>query len=215
MLQLYSYFRSSAAYRVRIALNLKGLPYEAVPVHLLRDGGEQHGAAFGDRNPARLVPVLQEGPAALTQSLAIIEYLEETHPSPPLLPRGPLERARVRALALAVACDIHPLNNLRVLQHLDSRLGVDAEARSAWSRHWIELGFSAIERTLAESGGSGDFCHGESPTLADCVLVPQVLNAMRAQCALERYPAIRRIYEHCTRLPAFQRAAPESQPDAE
>lgn len=215
MLQLYSYFRSSAAYRVRIALNLKGLPYEAVPVHLLRDGGEQHGAAFGDRNPARLVPVLQEGPAALTQSLAIIEYLEETHPSPPLLPRGPLERARVRALALAVACDIHPLNNLRVLQHLDSRLGVDTEARSAWSRHWIELGFSAIERTLAESGGSGDFCHGESPTLADCVLVPQVLNAMRAQCALERYPAIRRIYEHCTRLPAFQRAAPESQPDAE
>jgi maleylacetoacetate isomerase len=215
MLQLYSYFRSSAAYRVRIALNLKGLPYEAVPVHLLRGGGEQHGRAFADRNPARLVPVLQEGPAALTQSLAIIEYLEETRPSPPLLPRGALERARVRALALLVACDIHPLNNLRVLQHLDSRLGVDVEVRSAWSRHWIEIGFSAIERTLAESGAAGDFCHGESPTLADCVLVPQVFNALRAKCPLEPYPAIRRIYEHCTRLPAFQRAAPEAQPDAE
>jgi maleylacetoacetate isomerase len=215
MLQLYGYFRSSAAYRVRIALNLKGLPYEAVPVHLLRGGGEQHGEAFADLNPARLVPVLQEGPAALTQSLAIIEYLEETHPSPPLLPRGALERARVRALALAVACDVHPLNNLRVLQYLDSRLGADAELRSAWSRHWIELGFAAIERMLAERGAAGDFCHGESPTLADCVLVPQVLNALRAKCSLERYPAIRRIYGHCTRLPAFQRAAPEAQPDAE
>ncbi len=215
LLQLYSYFRSSAAYRVRIALHWKELPYEAIPVHLLRGGGEQHGQPFGERNPARLVPVLQEGPVALTQSLAIIEYLEETHPSPPLLPRGALERARVRALALAVACDIHPVNNLRVLQYLDSRLGVDADGRSAWSRHWIELGFAAIERTLAESGAAGDFCHGESPTLADCVLVPQVLNALRARCSLERYPAIRRIYEHCTQLPAFQRAAPEAQPDAE
>ncbi len=215
MLQLYGYFRSSAAYRVRIALNLKGLPYEAVPVHLLRGGGEQHGQPFADRNPARLVPVLQDGPAALTQSLAIIEYLEETHPSPPLLPRGALERARVRALALAVACDIHPINNLRVLQYLDSELGVDTDGRSAWSRHWIELGFNAIERTLAESGAAGDFCHGESPTLADCVLVPQALNALRAKCSLERYPVIRRIYEHCMRLPAFQRAAPEAQPDAE
>lgn len=215
MLQLYTYFRSSAAYRVRIALNLKGLPYEAVPVHLLRGGGEQHGEAFARRNPARLVPVLQEGEVALSQSLAIIEYLEEAHPSPPLLPRGALARARVRELALAIACDIHPLNNLRVLRYLDARLGVDAEGRAEWSRHWIELGFAAIERMLVASGTAGDFCYGDSPTLADCVLVPQALNALRAKCSLERYPAARRVYEHCTRLPAFERAAPGAQPDAE
>ena len=215
MLQLYTYVRSSAAYRVRIALNLKGLPYEAIPVHLLRGGGEQHGPAFADRSPARLVPVLQQGGAALTQSLAIVEYLEEAHPSPPLLPRGAFERARVRELALAIACDIHPLNNLRVLRYLEASLGVPAEGRSEWSRHWIELGFAAVERMLAASGAAGDFCYGEAPTLADCVLVPQALNALRAQCPLERYPAIRRIYEHCTRLPAFERAAPAAQPDAE
>ncbi len=215
MRQLYTYFRSSAAYRVRIALHLKGLPYEAVPVHLLRGGGEQHGEAFASRHPARLVPVLQEGPVALTQSLAIIEYLEEAHPAPPLLPHGVLERARVRAVALAIACDVHPLNNLRVLQYLESRLGVSAERRAEWSRHWIALGLLTVERMLAAGGAPGDFCHGESPTLADCVLVPQVLNALRARCSLESCPAVRRIYEHCTRLEPFRQAAPEAQPDAE
>ncbi len=219
MVKLYTYFRSSAAYRVRIALNLKGLPYEAIPVHLLRGGGEQHGEAFAERNPAQLVPVLEVGAVSLTQSLtqslAIIEYLEETHPTPPLLPREPLERAKVRALALAIACDIHPLNNLRVLQYLDAKLDVDAERRAEWSRHWIELGFAAIERMLAAGGAAGDFCYGERPTLADCVLVPQAFNALRAKCPLERYPAIRRVYEHCASLSAFQRAAPAAQPDAE
>ncbi len=214
-LRLHTYFRSSAAYRVRIALNLKGLSYEAVPVHLLRGGGEQHGQAFGNTNPQHLVPALEVGSDTLTQSLAILEYLEETHPSPPLLPREPLERARVRALALAIACDIHPLNNLRVLQYLDAKLDVDAERRAEWSRHWIELGFAAIERLLEASGTAGDFCYGERPTLADCVLVPQAFNALRAKCALERYPAIRRVYEHCASLTAFASAAPGAQPDAE
>jgi len=215
LLRLYTYFRSSAAYRVRIALNLKGLPYEAVPVHLLRGGGEQHAAQYARRNPAQLVPVLEEGPFALTQSLAIIEYLEENYPAPPLLPRGAQERARVRALALSVACDIHPLNNLRVMQYLGAQLGADEEHRGAWSRHWIELGFGALERLLVASGTAGVFCDGDSPTLADCCLVPQVFNALRLRCSLEPYPAIRRIYEHCARLPAFERAAPGAQPDAE
>jgi maleylacetoacetate isomerase len=215
MQRLYTYFRSSAAYRVRIALNLKGIPYEAVPVHLLRGGGEQHASEFMERNPAQLVPVLQDGPLSLTQSLAIIEYLEETHPSPPLLPRGAAERARVRALALTVACDIHPLNNLRVMQYLESKLGAGEESRGAWSRRWIELGFAALERLLIADGATGPFCHGHSPTLADCCLVPQVFNALRLRCPLEPYPTIRGIYEHCSRLPPFERAAPGAQPDAE
>jgi maleylacetoacetate isomerase len=200
---------------VRIALNLKGLSYEAVPIHLLRNGGEQHSPAFMRLNPAQLVPVLENGPLALTQSLAIIEYLDETYPTPPLLPHGSAERARARALALAVACDIHPLNNLRVMQYLGSKLEVDGDGRRAWSRHWIELGFSAIERQLAENGTAGPYCCGDSPTVADCCLVPQVFNALRLKCGLEAYPIIRRIYEHCTKLAAFDRAAPGAQPDAE
>jgi len=214
-LQLYTYFRSSAAYRVRIALNLKGLPYEAVPIHLLRDGGEQHSPAFVKLNPAQLVPVLKDGPLAVTQSLAIMEYLEETYPQPPLLPAAVAERAKVRALALAVVCDIHPLNNLRVMQYLASQLAADEDARGAWSRHWIELGFSALECELRENRTGGRYCHGDLPTLADCCLVPQVFNALRLRCELEPYPAIRGIYEHCMKLPAFERAAPGAQPDAQ
>jgi maleylacetoacetate isomerase len=215
MIRLYTYFRSSAAYRVRIALNLKGLPYQSVPVHLLRGGGEQHGPAFAERNPAEAVPVLEDGSFTLTQSLAIMEYLDEKYPAPPLLPRGADERARVRALALGIACDIHPLNNLRVREYLGARLGVDEQGVVAWQRHWIQLGFTALERFLAASRVAGPFCHGDSPTAADCCLVPQAFNALRLNCPLDPYPTIRRIYEHCSHLPAFERAAPGAQPDAE
>jgi len=213
-LRLYTYFHSSAAYRVRIALNIKGLKYSAVPVHLLRNGGEHLSAEYARLNPARLVPVLEDGGATLTQSIAIIEYLEETHPEPPLLPAGAAARARVRSLALDVACDIHPLNNLRVRRYLGSSLGLGDAQREDWIRHWIALGFEAIERSLA-ADETGDFCHGDYPTLADCCLVPQVANAHRAKLSLDPYPTLQRINENCLRLPAFIDAAPAAQPDAE
>jgi maleylpyruvate isomerase len=215
MLRLYTYFRSSAAFRVRIALHYKGLPYQAVPVHLLRGGGEQHTASFAERNPARLIPVLEDGAMALTQSLAIIEYLEETHPTPALLPRDAVARAQVRALALSIACDIHPLNNARVVRYLKQPLGIDDERRVEWSRHWIGLGFGALERVLAQAGTTGVCCYGDTPTLADCCLIPQVFNAQRVNCALEPFPTIWGIYQHCMRQHAFVRAAPEAQSDAE
>jgi len=214
-MRLYTYFHSSAAYRVRIALNLKGLQYHAVPVHLLRKGGEQLSAEFALLNPARLVPVLEDGGATITQSIAIIEYLEETHPQPPLLPAAAAARARVRSLALDIACDIHPLNNLRVRRYLSSVLGLGESPREEWIRHWIAVGFEAIERKLAADVQTGSFCHGESPTLADCCLVPQVANAQRAKLPLDPYPTVRRINENCLRLRAFSDAAPEAQPDAE
>jgi len=212
-LQLHTYFRSSAAYRVRIALNLKQLPYASMPVHLLRS--EQHGAGFIELNPARLVPVLNDGAITVTQSLAIIEYLEETRPDPPLLPRDARGRARVRALALSIACDIHPLNNLRVQRYLKSEFGLDDAQRDTWSRHWIATGFEAVEQLLALSPDTGRYCHGDTPSLADCCLIPQVANAHRVQCPLDSYPTIRRIHEACLQLPAFARAAPAAQPDAE
>jgi maleylacetoacetate isomerase len=214
-LRLYTYFRSSAAYRVRIALNLKGLRYDSVPVHLLRGGGEQHSDQYAQRNAARLVPVLEEGATTVTQSLAIIEYLDETHPEPPLLPEGAAARARVRAIALGVACDIHPLNNLRVQRYLTSTFGLDDAQREEWTRHWIALGFEAAERTLAADNRTGSFCHGESPTLADCCLVPQIANSQRIPLPLDAYPTLRRINENCLRLRAFIDAAPAAQPDAE
>jgi len=214
MLRLYTYFRSSAAYRVRIALHLKGLPFEALPVHLLRGGGEQHAPAFAALNPAELVPVLEDSGLVLTQSLAIIEYLEERHPVPALLPAEPAARARVRALALAIAADIHPLANLRVMRHLQT-LDVDAARRREWSRHWVTLGLTAVERMLQADAPSGACCHGDAPTLADCCLVPQIFNALRLDCPLERWPTLRRIYAHCMTLEAFQRAAPAGQSDAE
>jgi maleylpyruvate isomerase len=215
MLRLYTYFRSSAAFRVRIALHYKGLAFEAIPVHLLRGGGEQHSASFGDRNPSRLVPVLEDGALSLTQSLAIIEYLEETHPTPALLPRSAAARAAVRSLALGIACDIHPLNNTRVQRYLKQPLGIDEEQRAEWSRHWIALGFSALEQVLTRSGSAGRCCYGDEPTLADCCLVPQVFNAQRVNCALEPFPNIWRIYQYCMGLDAFTRAAPAAQSDAE
>ena len=215
MLKLYTYFRSSAAYRVRIALNLKGLPYEAVPVHMLRDGGQQHSSQYTAINPSALIPTLQDGEATLTQSLAIIEYLDDVHPTPALLPADPLGRARVRALALAVACDIHPLNNLRVLRYLEHTLGVGGDERNDWYRHWVETGFAAIEKMLLTSPVTGRFCHGDTPTLADCCLIPQVFNAERFKVPMGSYPTISAIAQHCQAIDAFRRAAPDMQPDAE
>ena len=213
-LQLYSYWRSSAAYRVRIGLNLKGLPYEIVPVHLVRDGGQQHSDAYRALNPQELVPTLGHGQRRLTQSLAILEYLDEVWPTPPLLPATARERQRVRALALLVACEVHPLNNLRVLQYFEHEWNVPQPERDQWVKHWIEDGFRAAEALLAEHPSTGDFCEGEMPTLADCCLVPQVYNARRFGVDLAPYPTIRRIEAACLALPSFDAARPERQPDA-
>ncbi|ANN77148.1 maleylacetoacetate isomerase [Bordetella flabilis] len=214
-MQLYSYFRSSAAYRVRIALNLKGLPYDTRPVHLLKDGGQHFLPDYTRLNPLALIPTLVDGPAVLTQSLAIIEYLEETHPIPPLLPATPIARARVRALALSIACDIHPLNNLRVLRYLKRELDIPDEARDTWYRHWIQTGLLALEKMLAASPETGTYCHGGTPSLADICLVPQLFNARRLKCDLDAMPTLVRIDAACRALPAFEHAAPENQPDAE
>lgn len=211
---LYGYWRSSAAYRVRIALHLKELPYRDVPVHLARDGGEQHGAAYRSINPQQLVPALRVGGALLTQSLAIIDYLEELHPAPPLLPADALGRARVRALAQVVACDTHPLGNLRVLQRLTEQFGADEAARLVWSQHWIATGLDALEAMLADDPATGTYCHGDAPGLADACLVPQVYNARRWQLDLARWPSIARIDAACATLDAFRRAHPSMQPDA-
>ncbi len=214
MLTLYTYFRSSAAYRVRIALNLKGLAYESVPIHLLKAGGEQHGLDYQRLNPAQLVPTLIEDTHALTQSLAIIDYLEETHPDPALLPCDALGRARVRALAQTIACEIHPLNNLRVLQYLENTLKLDAQVRADWYRHWVTLGFTALEALLADSPATATFCHGDTPGLADCCLIPQLVNARRFDTPLQAFPTLLRIEASCLALEAFARAAPAVQPDA-
>lgn len=215
-MKLYTYFRSSAAYRVRIALNLKGLAYESVPVHLLRGGGEQLQPAYRAVNPAALIPSLEDdNGTTLTQSMAIIEYLDETHPAVPLLPADPLGRARVRALASTIACDIHPLGNLRVLKYLVHQLKVTDEAKAEWSRHWIGEGFGALEAMLAASPETGRFCHGDTPTLADCCLVPQVFNALRFEVDMSRFPTIARIHAACGELDAFAAAHPSRQPDSE
>lgn len=214
-MQLYGYFRSSAAYRVRIALNLKGLSYEYVPVHLLKEGGQQLSETYRALNPAALVPTLVDDGAALGQSLAIIEYLDETRPEVPLLPADALGRARVRGLAQAVACDTHPLNNLRVLKYLKHTLAVSEEAKNEWYRHWVGVGLAALEQMLAGSDATGRFCHGDSPTIADLCLVPQVYNARRFGCDLSDYPTIERIDAACGELQAFIDAQPQNQPDAE
>jgi maleylacetoacetate isomerase len=213
-MKLYNYFRSSASYRVRIALNLKGLPFEYASVHLTRGGGEQFSPAYRELNSQALVPVLEDGGERITQSLAIIEYLDEKHPEPPLLPRSPGDRARVRALALTVACEIHPLNNLRVLNYLSRELGIDGNAKTAWYRHWVGLGLDALEADVAR-GPAGRFCHGDSPGLADCCLVPQLFNARRFECDLSRYPNLLAIEANCMAIAAFRDAAPDKQIDAE
>ena len=211
---LHGYFRSSAAYRVRIALNLKGLEHDQVSVHLRK--GEQRAASFLALNPQGMVPALADGDAMLTQSPAILEYLDEAYPETPrLLPDGPVDRARVRALAAAVACDIHPLNNLRVLKYIQGPLGCTQEAMIAWYNHWIVEGFMALEAMLAGDSRTGRFCHGDSPGLADICLVPQVFNSARHALDLAPYPTILRIAEACGELEAFQTAHPSRQPDSE
>jgi maleylacetoacetate isomerase len=211
-MKLYTYFRSSAAYRVRIALNIKGLSYEAVPRQLAR--GEQRAHDYLELNPQGLVPLLVDGEAAISQSLAIIEYLEETHPEPPLLPAGRAERARVRALALVVACDIHPLNNLRVLNYLRGPMAQSDAAVKAWYRHWVALGLQALESEAARSRSDGQHLLGAEVTLADICLVPQMYNARRFECDVAPYPRLRKISAYLEELPVFARAAPEAQPDA-
>ncbi len=208
---LYDYFRSSAAFRVRIALNLKGLAPERRYIHLLN--GEQRSEAYRALNPQGLVPSLAEGGHVLTQSLAIIEYLDETHPSPPLLPGAPADRAWVRAFAQVAACDIHPLNNLRVLNYLRDTLGQDEPARNAWYAHWVREGFLAMEALLAAREQQSPFCHGDAPTLADVCLIPQVANAQRFKCPMDDYPLIRAINARALALPAFDLAQPSKQPD--
>ncbi|MGO3858740.1 MAG: maleylacetoacetate isomerase [Neisseriaceae bacterium] len=212
-MKLYGYFRSSAAYRVRIALNLKGLAYEHVGVHLLNNGGEQRSDAYKALNPSALVPTLVDGDLALGQSLAILEYLEEAYPHTlALLPQPVADRARVRAFAASIACDLHPLNNLRVLGYLSQQLAVSAEQKSAWYAHWVQQGLSALEAQL--SGSDSPFCFGDTPSFADCCLIPQLYNAKRFNLDLSAYPTLMRIDQHCHTLDAFQQAAPEHQPDA-
>ncbi|MBV8778068.1 MAG: maleylacetoacetate isomerase [Alphaproteobacteria bacterium] len=210
-MKLFGFFRSSAAFRVRIALNLKGLGYEDAFIHLRR--GDQRGGDFLGVNPQGLVPALQTDGQTLIQSLAIIEYLDETHPEPPFLPADTAGRARVRALAGVVACDIHPVNNLRVLRYLSRPLGHDQAAIEAWYNHWIATGFEALERLLAEDRRTGAFCHGDRPGLADIALVPQAVNAERYRLDLSPYPTIARICQACMKLDAFAAAHPNSQPD--
>ena len=213
-MKLHGYFRSSAAFRTRIALNLKGLPYESVPHHLRKN--EQRAPGYLKINPMGLVPALEDGPTVIAQSLAIIEYLDETHPTPPLLPKSPAERARVRSLALTIACEIHPLNNTRVLAYLKGALKASDAQHDEWYRHWILEGFRGIEGML-KTGGTGKFCHGDTPTIADVLLVPQVFNAKRFldDAALAVFPTIMRIFADCMKLEAFDKAQPSKQPDAE
>ena len=214
-MRLYDYFRSSAAYRVRIALNLKGItPDERTYVHLRM--GSQRAQDYLALNPQGLVPALAlDDGNVLTQSLAIVEYLDETRPEPPLLPHDPVARARVRAIALQIACDIHPLDNLRVLNYLIGTMGMSREQKDGWYRYWIDVGFEALEKMLAADAATGRFCHGDAPTLADICLVPQMANARRFSIDLSPYPTLMRIESACNALPAFAAAAPARQPDAE
>lgn len=216
MLTLYGYWRSSAAYRVRIALNLKGLAYRHVPVHLVREGGEQHGDAYRALNPQGLVPLLvdeENGGVRIAQSLAILEYLDEIFPVPAILPGEPAQRAAVRALALHIACEVHPLDNLRVLQYLGRELGVSEEGRNAWYRHWVAQGLAAVEQGLVAYGET--FSLGKRPGYLEACLVPQVYNARRFDCDLDAYPRILALTARCEALEAFQQAAPDAQPDAQ
>ncbi len=211
-MKLYTYFRSSASYRVRIALNLKGLDAEMIPVNLLK--GEQKEEQYTKLNPQGLLPSLvTDDEQLLTQSLAIMEYLDEMHPLPPLLPKDPVEKARVRALSYAIACDIAPINNLSILKYLKEELNVSDEQKMQWIQHWIAKGFTALEVMLQDKA-TGTFCHGDTPTMADCCLIPQIFNAKRFECDLSPYPKIIQIVENCEALPAFAKAHPSKQPDA-
>ena len=209
-MELYNYFRSSASYRVRIALALKGLSYDYRAVHIAKN--EQFAESYAAVSAARLVPMLHDGDKWITQSMAIIEYLDETHPEPPLLPADALGRARVRALAQDVACEIHPLNNLRVLRYLVNSLKLSEDDKDRWYRHWVETGLESVERQLAAQPAR--YCHGDTPTLADCVLVPQIFNAQRFKCRTDHVPQVMRVFDTCMKLEAFEKTRPEACPDA-
>ena len=211
-MQLYNYFRSSASYRVRIALALKGLGCELVPIHLLKH--EQTSAGFAAIAPAKLVPLLKVEDELLTQSLAIIEYLDEAHPEPSLLPGNALDRARIRSLAQDIACEIHPLDNLRVLRYLVHEMKVSDEDKTRWYKHWVETGLAVVEQRLAGDARTGRFCHGDAPTMADCVLVPQVMNAQRFECRLDHVPTVMRVFDACMQLDAFSTTQPSAYPEA-
>ncbi|WP_194726440.1 maleylacetoacetate isomerase [Noviherbaspirillum malthae] len=213
--QLYNYYRSSSSYRVRIAMNLKGLEYAYLPVHLNRNGGEQFTSEFRAISPDAVVPVLVAGEKRLIQSTAIIEWLEETHPVPPLLPDSPDERASVRAMCLTIACEIHPLNNLRVLKYLTGPMGLSEEHKARWAHHWCEQGLAAVEALLQKREASFDFCYGDAPGMADVYLVPQVFNAQRFGVDVSKFPLISRVVERCNQLQAFIDSHPNKQPDAE
>ncbi len=214
-MKLYTFWRSSAAYRVRIALNLKGISYEDALVHLVKDGGEHKKSDYVAINPQKLVPTLidDEG-SILTQSVAMMEYLEDIQPAPSLLPGSAIERAHIRALTQAISCDIHPVNNLRILQYLTGELGISEEEKMKWYLHWLQVGFEGLETTLSNSNYTGDFCFGNTPTMADCCLIPQVYNARRFNLDLSPYPNIVRIEQNCLKLEAFDKAIPENQSDA-
>ncbi|MCZ6562472.1 MAG: maleylacetoacetate isomerase [Deltaproteobacteria bacterium] len=214
-MKLYTFFRSSASYRVRIALNLKGLDYEQLPIHLRRGGGEQWTSEYKAINPQGLVPTLEDGGRSFPQSLAIIEYLEERYPEPPLLPGDPAGRATVRGMALTIACEIHPLQNLRVLNYLRNELKLEEADVNRWARHWITLGLLALEQMVPPVQKRGRFCFGDAPSLADVFLMPQLYNARRFGCDLSGIPSLVKIEANCGALPAFSKAAPENQPDAE
>ena len=211
-MKLHNYFRSSASFRVRIALELKGLPYDYVAVHIAR--GDHKLPGFAGLSADHLVPLLEDGEARLSQSMAIIEYLDETHPEPALLPADALGRARVHALAQSIACEIHPLNNLRVLKYLVRELKVDEESKNTWYRHWVRDGLESFERQLAQQPVTR-YCYGETPTLADCCLIPQIFNARRFDCNLDRLPRTIAAFDACMRLDAFQKAQPSACPDFE
>lgn len=212
-MELYNYFRSSASFRVRIAMALKGLDFDYKSVHLAKN--EQFNESYAAVSASRLVPLLRDGDALVTQSMAIIEYLDETHPEPPLLPGDALARAYVRALSQDIACEIHPLNNLRVLRYLVKDLGVSDEDKTRWYRHWVESGLAVVEQRLKAEGRAGRCCFGDTPTMADCLLVPQIFNAQRFDSRLDHVPTVMKIFEHCMTLDAFKQTQPSACPDAE
>ncbi|QWD89563.1 maleylacetoacetate isomerase [Polynucleobacter sp. MWH-CaK5] len=212
-IKLFSYWRSSAAFRVRIALNLKNLSHEVIPVDLLKQGGEQHLPSYSAKNPQDLVPVLEHDSHVLRQSLAIIEFLEEVHPTPALLPKNIEERAWVRALSMDIACDIHPLNNLRVMKYLHKELKLSDDQKSSWTKHWLEVGLAGVEKTLSTQARQGKFCLGDDISMADVCLIPQIMNAKASNCDLSNFTKIQQVFDECMKLPAFIEASWEAQTD--